>query len=134
MKIYTSYHAKTSELRKKGITVISISRYRPRFISAGLIEEYKDLAPGGYMLKMNQEDYDIELQKILDKLNPEKVISDLINLSEGKDIALTCYEKDRNTCHRKEVGEWLEKNLQIVVEEYPFEDKRKTSTSMPSLF
>jgi hypothetical protein len=49
-------------------------------------------------------------------LNADKVIDDLNMLilkdginCKGKDIALVCYEKPEDFCHRHLVAEWLKK-------------------------
>ena len=126
MKIFTSYHAKVKELTEIGLTPISISVQFPRY-STIKYSQYLLLAPTYPMLKMSSELYDIEFKKILGKLNPVTVHKDLVTLSQGKDIALLCYEKDVNTCHRQKVGEWLESKLQIMVEEIIFKAKVKES-------
>lgn len=122
--IYTSYHAKNASLKRAGIVPISISRFRPRYQKGHLIE-YFDLAPNSYMLKMTQEEYDIEFAKILASRDPQKVYLDLKNLSEGQPVALLCYEKDRCECHRHKVALWLEEELNIEVKEYEFQGKTK---------
>lgn len=39
-------------------------------------------------------------------LNASKIISELAQMSKGKDIVLLCYEKD-TFCHRQIVSRWL---------------------------
>jgi len=124
MKIYTSFHAKVKDLTEMGLTPISISVVFPWY-SKIKYESYLQLAPRKKMLKLVSEQYDIEFQKILDKLNPVTIYDDLTNLSQGKDIVLLCYEKDVNDCHRQKVGNWLESKLQIQVEEIIFKAKIK---------
>ena len=124
MKIFTSYHAKVSELIEMGLTPISISVQFPRF-SKIKYASYKELGPTRAMLKMHWSAYDKLFHEILSKLDPVKVYSHLTNLSQGKDIVLLCYEKDLNDCHRRMVAEWLEKKLQIKVEEITFKQEKK---------
>lgn len=121
MEIFTSYHAKAPQLIEMGLTPISISVMFPRY-SKIMYPEYKKLAPRYDMLKMDRQAYAIEFEKILRGLDPVKVYAHLSDLSQGKDIVLLCYEKDRNECHRKIVGEWLEKKLQINVREVIFQN------------
>ena len=120
MKIFTSYHAKVEQLIKMGLTPISISVQFPPF-SKIKYAQYKELGPRYEMLKMSLDEYAIEFEKILRALDPVKVYAHLSELSQGKDIVLLCYEKDFNDCHRKKVGEWLEKKLQINVREVVFQ-------------
>lgn len=124
MEIFTSYHAKAVQLIEMGLTPISISVQFPRF-SKIKYASYKELGPTYAMLKMSLDDYDKLFQEILGKLDPVKVHTHLTNLSQGKDIVLLCFEKDLNDCHRKQVGEWLEKKLQITVKEINFSVPKK---------
>jgi len=124
MKIYTSYHAKAEQLIENGLTLISISVIYPWYSKIEYLS-YPALAPGKAMLKMSKGEYDKRFDLILTNLNPKRVISDLTKISNGKDIALLCYEKDVNTCHRKKVGIWLENKLSITVKEIKFRDKKE---------
>lgn len=111
--IYTSYFGNMRKL--SGITPVSIARMTPRQIK---IAEYKALAPRYEMLRMNMSDYLVEYQKILHSLNPEKVLQELQAIGNGKPIALLCYEKPHEFCHRHLVSEWLSYSLSATVEEY----------------
>lgn len=124
MEIFTSYHAKAVQLIEMGLTPISISVQFPKYAKTKY-HQYKLLALRYDMLKMDREGYTVTFEKILSKLNPVHIHSDLVKLSQGKDIVLLCFEKDRNECHRKMVGEWLEKKFQIKVEEIMFKQEKK---------
>jgi hypothetical protein len=116
MKIYTSYFARLKYL-PSSIVPISICGKAPTWYK-GL--EYKKLAPKYKSFIEWKESHDnvlyIECYKleVLDKLGKFKVIDDLMNLSNGKDVALICYEKPGDFCHRHLVAKWLE----CGVEEY----------------
>ena len=102
-------------------------------------ESYLSLAPTKNMLKMDREGYTVTFDKILSALDPVKVYAQLVNLSQGKDIALLCYEKDRDVCHRRMVAEWLEKKLQINIKEVVFrnvvkKEKPKGNSNQVDLF
>jgi uncharacterized protein (DUF488 family) len=64
------------------------------------------------MLKMDEDTYREEYQKILDNLDPRKVYEDL-----GKNSILICWEAPGKFCHRRLVAEWLEKHLGVTVPE-----------------
>ena len=98
--IYTSYFGKVKELQRKGIVPISISRSVPKFFSG---QRILSLAPTWQMLKMSDADYDREYEKILASNDRDEIVRSF----RGKDVALLCWEKDLNECHRKRVGEWL---------------------------
>lgn len=108
MKIYTSYFA---NLRKipGDIIPISICRKPPNGYN-GL--EYKGLAPSLSLLSAwkkspNEKAYRKVFCNILDRLDPHMILNDLLNMSEGRDIVLICYEHPSKFCHRHLVAEWL---------------------------
>lgn len=109
--IYTSYFAKANKL-PENIVPISISAKPPKGYK-GL--QYKKLAPT-YQILMdwkasgNADEY-IEAydEEVLCCHKPAKVVVELMQLSEGKDVALLCFEKPEDFCHRHLVAEWLTK-------------------------
>ena len=98
--IYTSYFGMMKELVENGIEPIAISRGVPKNFTGRRI---LSLAPTWAMLRMSDEDYEKEYKKILQKNDIECIMK----LFEGKDVALLCWEKDINQCHRKDVAEWI---------------------------
>lgn len=65
--------------------------------------------------KNRDNDYYIEhfQTEVLDGLDAATVIKELnylVSNVNGKDIALICYEKPSDFCHRHLVAEWLIKN------------------------
>lgn len=110
--IYTSYFAKLKSL-PDNIIPISICARAPDWYK-GL--QYKKLAPKyGFFMewkKNHDNDYYIEhfRSEVLDCLDAESVIKELdclISNINRKDIALICYEKPSDFCHRHLVAEWL---------------------------
>lgn len=114
MIICTSYFAKVKELEECGILPISISQRAPDWYH-GL--QYKKLAPS-YRLLMNykfrkHDDMDYTNQfyaEVLDTLDAADVVRELCAMAGDRDIALLCYEKPSDFCHRHLVAEWLERN------------------------
>ena len=116
--IYTSYFAKIKELERNNIIPISICGKAPDWYK-GL--QYKKLAPKyGFFMewkKNHDNDYYVEHFKseVLDYLDAINVILDFSRLSYGfnvgeNNIALICYEKPSDFCHRHLVAEWLNQN------------------------
>lgn len=109
MKIYTTYYENLPNLPTT-ITPISIAGKAPEGLRIG---EYKTLAPKWSFFQEWKENRDnvYYIQhfyaEVLNKLNPKKVLHDLTILSGGKDIALVCYEKPDEFCHRHLVAHWL---------------------------
>lgn len=110
--IYTSYFGKLRKL-PTNIVPISICGKAPDWY-AGF--QYRKLAPKWEFFnkwKQNQDnDYYTECfnKQVLNTLNPAEVVAALNTMADGKDIALICYEKSDDFCHRHLVAEWLEKN------------------------
>jgi hypothetical protein len=110
MRIYTSYYSRLADLQAATILPVRISIGAPRFVKSGVLIPYLNFAPRKEMLKMNEKDYRQEFAKILSNLDFDKVIADLSKIANGRDIALLCFEKEGDFCHRHLVAEWLTKN------------------------
>lgn len=108
--IYTSYFAKIKELEKNGVTPISICGKAPAWYN-GL--QYKKLAPKyDFFMKWKENhnnDYYIKCfnEQVLSKLDPMGVYNELCLLADSNKIALICYEKPSDFCHRHLVADWL---------------------------
>ena len=114
--IYTTYFAKLKSL-PKDITPITICAksppgyigpsYRALAPQYGFYSKYKDDGDESYFTLCYKD-------QILRNLNPTRVVADLY-YQAGKsycdgDIALVCYEKSTDFCHRHIVAEWLRDN------------------------
>ena len=124
--IYTSYFAKLKSL-PEDVIPISICGKAPDWYK-GL--QYKKLAPKYDFFmewkKNHDNDYYIKCfkEQVLDKLNVDDVVKELdsllidvtTTLNYKVDsmlvprIALVCYEKPSDFCHRHLVADWLNKN------------------------
>ena len=115
--IYTSYFAK---LKALPVTVIpvAICGKAPEWYN-GL--QYKKLAPKYDFFmewKRNHDnDYYIRCfnEQVLNKLDANTIVRELTELTnttnKDADIALLCYEKPTDFCHRHLVSEWLNHNV-----------------------
>jgi hypothetical protein len=104
--IQTSYYQKSGSLPN----AVGISQGVPKWYTGAL---YKKLAPPWEIVKIENEATFRRLyhEMVLYHLNPVHVADDL----EGK--VLLCWELPGQFCHRRQVAEWLEKNLLIEVPE-----------------
>lgn len=82
------------------------------------IANYIELAPTTSMLKMPIDKYLVKYYKILENLDPNKVIEDLNELAGGKPFVMLCYEKPNEFCHRQLVSAWLNDKLNLEIEEW----------------
>lgn len=123
--IYTTYFAKLRSLPKE-ITPIAICAKSPPGYRG---HSYRALAPnyGFYSVykETGNKEYFTRCYKdgVLANLNVARVVADLY-YQVGKayldgDIALVCYEKSTDFCHRHLVAEWLREN-KFECEEFDF--------------
>ncbi|MDD3404956.1 MAG: DUF488 family protein [Paludibacteraceae bacterium] len=109
------------------MTPISVALWKPKFFNGASIIE---VAPTHYMLsnacKMNE--YLILYSSMLSGLNAFKILERINELSEGKDVALCCYEKPGDFCHRHLLAGWLTKETGVEIIEYGVAEKPKTQT------
>ena len=112
MKILTTYFANLKKL-PSNVVPIAICGKSPDSYK-GL--EYKKLAPKYHFFMKWKQDHDNDeytrcfKEQVLDVLSPQVVIQELSHMSNGRDIALVCYEKSRDFCHRHIVSSWLMAN------------------------
>ena len=107
--IYTTYFANLKKI-PEGVVPIAISRTVPEWYtgkrcpelapSSAILREYKET---GDHMKMF-EDY---LSKVLEGVDPNEVSEDLYTLAGATDIALVCYEKASDPCHRHALSVWF---------------------------
>ena len=127
MKIYTSYFAKAAILRKAGIVPTGLALWPPRFFR-GI--SMKQVAPRRYMLddRLTDEEY-IRMYRndVLRLVDARSFIQDLERASRGMDVALCCFEKPGDFCHRHILAKWLNEQTGIEVSEFGVaESKQET--------
>ena len=117
--IYTGYYAKLKEYENAGLQPLSIAGRAPSFYKG---PQYKSFAPEYKMFmdwkkgKIDNMEYTSIFTKHLDTLDKEAVRRTLNSFD--KDVILLCYEKTGDFCHRHIVADWIEKNLNMRVDEY----------------
>jgi hypothetical protein len=101
---------------------VGISRGTPRGQAAGY-RRYTALNPGDWFKSSTIPDYLALYGELLGRLDPERVVRDLLELDPGKVPVLLCFESPGGIaegacwCHRHLVAQWLEDRLGILVEE-----------------
>ena len=118
MKIYTSYFSNGAKLTKAGIMMIGIALYTPKWFT-GLSNKY--VSPSWDILhnSKSKEDYVQRFNsEILAHRDPKAFFSAIEKMANGKDVALCCFEKPDDFCHRHLVAKWLNEKLGVQVEEF----------------
>jgi len=121
MKIYTSYFSKCSQLKKHNVTPVCIAVGIPKWFDG---QVYAKLMPRYEMLSMNAEKYRKKYFEILGRLSAGDVVKELEKMSDGKDVAILCYEKEPCKCHRGIVALWLTEETGMEIEEFKTEAER----------
>ena len=114
--LYTTYFAKLRSLPKT-ISPIAICGKAPEWF---LGPQYKKLAPRydffSEWKRINDNHYYVQCfnELVLSQLDPIRVLDELYSLTSSEDIALVCYEKPEDFCHRHLVANWFrEYGIQI---------------------
>ncbi|CAN1721388.1 DUF488 domain-containing protein [Hyphomicrobium sp. 1Nfss2.1] len=102
---------------------VGISRGTPRGMPAGY-RRYMKLAPGSWFNSVSPQEYQKRFQaEMLDRLDPERVVRELVDIADGKVPVLVCYEAPDKPewCHRGLVSLWLKQTIDLDVYELGFE-------------
>ena len=119
--IYTGYFAQTSKYTANNLTVISISRWSPKWFT-GLKCEI--LAPSADLLnryrygRADAQQYTIEFMEYLKKLDIPSILNYLENFNNNG-IVLCCYEKPGDFCHRHLIADYSNKYFGTNITEFP---------------
>lgn len=119
MKIYTSYFANKKQLVEAGIMPIGIALYPPRWFGGKSI---KSVAPTHSILKdpyFTEERYTQRYrEEVLANVDLQEFIEQINSLSNGQDVALCCYEKPEDFCHRHILADWINEHLRLDIQEF----------------
>lgn len=134
MKIYTSYFSNSQRLAAAGVKPIGIALYPPKWFKGVSLKVVAPTASILYGAK-GEEDYTRRYKtEVLSHINPKQFIETVESHSCGKDVALCCFEKPGDFCHRHLVAQWLKETLGIIVEEFPVKVESKPDAQPQSLF
>jgi len=111
--INTGNFANVKKYINAGYTPVSIALSVRYF--KGL--KFPKLAPKKEFLNDLEPEYSPKYNKILDSLQPDKIVIELIELTGSKKIVLLCHEKEEDFCHRQLVAKWITTYTGIKVKE-----------------
>lgn len=135
MRIYTSYFGNIKKLQQAGIKVIGISLYPPRWFNGISL---KQVAPTKSILFANgqtQEEYTRRYRsEVLSQQDMQQFLKTVEQASGGQDVALCCYEKPEDFCHRHILADWIKEKLGIEISEYGYTPKKEPDYVQGSLF
>lgn len=118
MGIYTSYFGNRRKLENADVKMICVAIGKPRFLIG--VPQLLNVCPTRYMISgaCSHDEYLRLYDRILAGQDANMVIEQIKILSGGKDVALCCYEKPGDFCHRHILAEWITKNTGIKVTEF----------------
>lgn len=133
MKIYTSYFGNIRRLNEAGIFAVCVAIGKPKYLN---LPQIINVAPTRYMLSdaCSYEEYLRLYDQILARQNAQQVVKQIEALSGGRDVALCCYEKPGDFCHRHILAKWITDNTGIEVKEFGIVEKKEPVAVQASLF
>lgn len=121
MKIYTSYFAQLRKMPRE-IVPVSIAVSTPPWFRGAA---YKEVAPqydAVCRFKAGTISWDefsyLYQANILRFKDPRKTVNDLQCLADGRDVAVMCYEKSGDPCHRHIFSAWMNEHLGLGIREW----------------
>lgn len=134
MKIFTSYFGNSRKLKEAGVNMICVAIGKPRFIAG--IPQMLNVCPTRYMVSgpCSREEYLKLYDRILASQDANQVVKQIEMLSGGKDVALCCYEKPGDFCHRHILAKWITENTGIEITEFGVVEKKEPNYEQASLF
>ena len=133
MKIYTSYFGNARKLKEAGVMIICVAIGKPRFLK---VPQMINVAPTRYMISgaCSHDEYLKLYDRILASQDANQVVKQIEMLSGGKDVALCCYEKPGDFCHRHILAKWLTEKTGIELKEFGVVEKKEPKYEQASLF
>jgi len=86
---------------------------------------YRRPAPGPWFRSVDVDTYYKRYAVQLDNLDASQVVKDLFALSDGRPLAMLCFEGPKpgpDWCHRALVSVWLQERLALAIPEYGLEE------------
>ena len=134
MRIYTSHFGNSRKLKEAGVKIICVAIGRPGFISG--VPQMVNVAPTRYMISAacSHDEYLKLYDRNLASQDANKAIGQIESSSEGKDVALCCYEKPGDFCHRHILAKRLTEKTGIETTEFGVVEKKEPEYEQASLF
>lgn len=120
------------------VTIYTTSFYNVRYLPTDVVPisicgkapdnwiglEFKKLAPKWWFFVRWKDTHDNDFyiqhynKEVLEKLDAYEIVNELTCLAKSDKIALVCYEKPAEFCHRHLVAKWIADNTGVASEEF----------------
>lgn len=135
MRIYTSYFGNSKKLQQAGIKVIGIALYPPRWFNGISLKQVSPTKSILFAKDQTQEEYIRRYKsEVLAQQDMCQFLKTVEMVSCGQDVALCCYEKPGDFCHRHILAEWIKEKTGIEIKEYGYVEKKEPDYVQGSLF
>lgn len=135
MKIYTSYFGNIKKLQQAGIKAIGIALYPPRWFYGISLKQVSPTKSILFAKDQTQEEYIRRYKSEVLALQDIKQFLKTVEMaSGGQDVALCCYEKPGDFCHRHILAEWIKEKAGIEIKEYGYVEKKESEYVQGTLF
>lgn len=131
--IFTGQISKAIHYEAAGYTPVCILKSIPKKYRNDIQEEIPELGQSWAAKDKTQGVQSQIYQRILDKLNPRKIIQQCQQIQEdnlSKGIVLLSYEKPKEFSHRHLAAIWIKKYTGIKVKEYQLEINIKINDNL----
>lgn len=135
MKIYTSYFGNSKKLQQAGIKVIGIALYPPRWFNGISLKQVSPTKSILFAKDQTQSEYIRRYKsEVLAQQDMRQFLRTVEHASGGQDVALCCYEKPGDFCHRHILAEWIKEKTGVEIEEYGCIKKKEPEYVQGTLF
>ena len=135
MRIYTSYFGNSKKLQQAGIKVIGIALYPPRWFYGISLKQVSPTKSILFEKGQTQEEYIRRYKaEVLAPQDMGQFLKAVEAASGGQDVALCCYEKPGDFCHRHIVADWIKEKTGVEIKEYGYVEKKEPDYVQGNLF
>lgn len=135
MRIYTSYFSNSKKLQQAGIKVIGIALYPPRWFYGISLKQVSPTKSILFAKDQTQEEYIRRYKtEVLASQDMGQFLKAVEAASGGQDVALCCYEKPGDFCHRHILADWIKEKTGVEIKEYGYVEKKEPAYIQGSLF
>ena len=132
VRLFTSFY-NNKTLAGAGFAPVRITMGYPRFkLAYTLAGTVKEIAPRRSYFYAPADEFAGAYRAQLDELGVDRIRALLAPISsehEGRDLALVCFEKPGEPCHRRQFAAWWEEQTGEIVAELPFPTPPAPSTA-----
>lgn len=135
MRIYTSYFGNSKKLQQAGIKVIGIALFPPQWFHGISLKQVSPTKSILFAKDQTQEEYTRRYKsEVLAQQDMSQFLRTVELAGGGQDVALCCYEKPEDFCHRHILADWIKEKTGVEIKEYGYVKKKEPDYIQGNLF